>query len=179
MVGIVTLARAKSHVRIEGPADDELLHEYIQVATEWVADYTGRVLTPPKNRLERYPPFARRCEPIQLRHRDVPSVTGINYYNEVGRLVSLSPNNFRVVEVPRNRYKQIIPGRDIDWPSCDTTRPDTVLITAMIGTPPADIPEHFKHAILLMIGEYYEHRTATAKPPAAIENLLARDRPFQ
>lgn len=158
----VSLSEARDHLRLDtsgsppSHADDTLVQNLIQAAREWCETYTGRSFFEQtwKVQLDEFP------EVIRLPRPPIISVTSIQYVDTSGDTQTLSSSIYRVdAEGARitEAYSQV-------WPDTrDVTNAVTVTYKAGYdsGNSPQDasaIPQAIKQAILLLVGQMYEHR---------------------
>lgn len=157
----VTLAEAKSHLRIDITDDDTDITALIVAAREYIetqlnkqlitATYTWRIDTFPlgvKPFVIPYPAF-----PLQ-------TVTSINYIDVDGdsQLLATSVYNVNTDDEPA----EITLKFDQTWPDIRTQdNAVTLVLVAGFGDAASDVPESLEVAIKLLVGHFYENREAT------------------
>lgn len=168
----VTLAEAKTHCRVDGADDDTYLNALIAAASDHVEKYTGRSILEQTWQLS----VDGFSDEIILPNGPVQSVTTLAYYDGEGANQTLATgwalNN--TVDPAR-----IVKDADADWPETQT-RFDAVRITYVAGY--GEAPAPIKHAMLLLIGHWYENREAVGQAmqevPLAVDALLSNYRTF-
>lgn len=168
----VTLAEAKSQCRVDGTDDDTYLNALIAAAAAHVEKYTGRSLLEQTWRLT----TSAFADEILLPYGPVQSVTTVAYYDTAGGDQTLATGWGLDNTVDPAR---IVKDTDASWPATQT-RFDAVRITYVAGY--AEAPAPVKHAMLLLIGHWYEHREAVgesmAELPMAVDALLSNYRTY-
>ena len=190
----VTLTTAHQHLRLftefgQHP-DDHLIKGYIAAATAAAEQYTQRYFAQRQIRLFRdnWPSLTsvqtgrgfaiiEDALHLELPLYPVVSVDSISYVDEDGNTQPLTDFEVDVDRVPSVIRIESPPGLKRGLKSI------TIDVTA--GYPSDDspasadyVPEAVKQAILLMVGQFYEHRenvvvgTITSQLPAAFEYLL-------
>ncbi|MCS7159931.1 MAG: phage head-tail connector protein [Gemmatales bacterium] len=167
----VTLQQAREQCRIAGSYDDATLTRLIQVANEYLGTHFG-IYCVRANFLWRtnWPDSSVIALPVW----PVSGVSSVKYIDEAGAEQTLAETEYEVLTygVPAaivsrrapNWMDVHQPGRTrlIFWP---TTSPSSVLPVTIRGVSGwdsvGDIPAAIQHAILLLVSEWYERRTAT------------------
>lgn len=153
----VTLAEAKAHCYVDTTDDDTLITTMITTARMYVENYTRRSLIS-QTLVARYDCFPSYFE---LEKPPLISVTSIGYTDTAGNGQTVSSADYDV-----DIYST--PGRVTEaygatWPSTQSSVTNTVTVTYVAGyADAASVPETIKHAILMMIGNWYENREATS-----------------
>ncbi len=157
----VTLAEAKSHLRIDIDDDDTDISAFIVAARIYVekqlnkqlitATYTWRVDT-----------FPLGVQPFVLPYPVFPlqTVTSINYIDVSGdsQLLATSVYNVNVDDEPA----EITLKFDQTWPDIRTQdNAVTLVLVAGYGDAGSDVPEYLEVAIKQLVGHWYENREAT------------------
>lgn len=196
----ITLAVAKSHLRLEGGDDDVYVTTLISVVREAVERWTRRAMYEQTWRM------TLPCFPYGASGTDLPvtlttfaggaidvhvpplrSVTSIAYVDENGASQTLAGSAYRVTIAD---VGIITPAFGTYWPSTQAVE-GAVLVTfvagyvataAGAGDPGSLIPASIKHAMLLWLGQLYEQReavitgTIAAELPMGVADLLAPHR---
>ena len=179
----VTVADAKAHLRVDTSDDDTYVGTLVTAAREWVEAYLDRTLvnTQWRLRLERFPTDSQY--PIALPRPPVVSsgtatAVTITYTAETGGTATLSTAQFRVqrFETP-GRVTTVYGGT---WPASMEDN-DAVVVTwwAGYGATGSSVPAAIRHAILMLVGYWYENRSTVlvgsiSKPlEFAVESLLS------
>jgi len=176
----VSLEQAKAHCRVDHDDDDVLIESLIAAATERVDGYfgiLGRALIDQEWTVNyRDWPY----EKVRLPLRPVTQIVSVMYWNNATPSVQteFSASNYSLLEDHLGPYIAWTP--DADSPSL-ADRDDAIEITFVTGYGSAaeDVPQPIRHAILMMVAHWYEHRetvivgdSATIIPMAA-ETLLS------
>ena len=175
----VTLAEAKSHLRITANDEDALVEVWIKAAREYCEGYQNRAYITQtwELALDSFP--SERIMKIPL--PPLQSVTSIKYYDPEGTETVFPTDDYEVDAY--NQPGRISLGYGKSWPST-TLRPlNGVIIEfkAGYGDTADTIPEKVKQAIKVLIGELYEHRELTdvkelKEVPFAVHALLGLER---
>lgn len=174
----VTLAEAKSHLRVDGTDDDTLITELIKGARQLVEGNTGRSLITQTWRLtlDRFP---RNDEAIQLERPPLISVESVQYVDTNGATQEMATADY-IVDTSHVQGEVAL-AYDKTWPDTRAQR-NAVLVNYTAGYGAASaVPEALKAAIKLRLGDLYENREAsvigtihTANPAAdALEAICA------
>lgn len=179
---VVSLADAKSHLKVDYPDDDALIGMYIKAARQLCEKHMNRALVP---------------KTIEEMIRCFPAVSGQHQFREIklswGPLIQVDSIKYWDAETPS--VQQTIESTDLTdnfimdtgpmfpivQPISTYTYPDTdarkypVTVRYQAGyADTADIPQPIKQAMLLMIGEMYEDReNKVYKFPTWANSLLS------
>lgn len=164
----VDLATMKTHLRVDFDDDDAMIAMYTTAAREWIEQKTNFLMT---NRTFRAD-LPRFFETIVFPWREMIQVNRVDYWTNESPSVlttmfdrtAASPENdpvqFRVDPGRRRLYR--VSGQS--WPTVDRGRHDAVQITfqagpGLTGSPEQpDAPDALKAALMLLVGDLYEHR---------------------
>lgn len=173
----VTTAEAKSHLRIDGIDEDDVIEGFIVAAREDCEDFQNRAFITQtwELTLDCWPRF-----PLKLPKAPLISVSSIKYFDTENVETTLDASNY-FVDIDSE------PGRvDLGYNICLPTtvlRPiNAVKIQYVCGYGAVDdVPKAVKQAILLMVGHFYENREATSDKkmeelPMAVCSLLWKNR---
>ena len=169
----VTVAEAKSQLRIDGSDEDTLIGNYITVARQTLEVLMRRAFITQTITLK-YSSFPTE---IRLPRPPAISVTSIQYVDDDGATQTWSASNYSVDT--QTEPASIVPAYDKSYP--DTrNQPNAVtdVYQAGYGANTTDVPESIRLAIRLLVGSYYENREATSVAkvndlPLGIQMLIA------
>lgn len=150
----LTVAEAKSHLRVEHSDDDALIGTLISAAREFVENLSGRTIAQ-RAFIQTMDSFPCGRGDIVLRRSPVTAVASVSYYDSSGI------DTVMVVNTDYRLDLAIIPARirlpilTASWVSGYQTD-DCVRITYTAGA--AIVPAAAKQTILLLVGHWYENR---------------------
>jgi uncharacterized phiE125 gp8 family phage protein len=162
----VTLDEAKQHCYLTDSTHDVYLSALITKARDVVEKRITRQLMSATWRLslDEFP------DEILLTIPPIQSVSSIVYTDTAGTSTTLAASQYQVDASSKNNPARIKPAYGLSWP---TTRCDTynaVVVTFLAGyTTAALVPTPAKHAILMLVGHWFEHRE-----PVNIGNIVTR-----
>lgn len=173
----VTLTEAKSHLRVDTDADDAYIATLITAAREWVESYLDRALITQQlvMTLEVLDDDVHLPRPPMATQGTATAVS-ITYTAPTGGTVSMSAQSFRV-----SRYEtpgEITPLYGQTWPpNLDDENAVTVTWWAGYGDSGSSVPAAIRHAMLMLIGTWYERRASAdnlggAEVPFGVRSLL-------
>lgn len=173
----VTVTEAKEQTRIDINAEDGYVKALIQRATEYCQNEingTRQFLTATFD----LPLADWWCGNLTLPRPPLQSVSSITYYDGAGDSQTLSASYYEV----RKPWKQpgyIHRAPNQYWPALQCDRPYPIMIRFVAGfASSTSIPADWKHAVLLLVAHWFEHREAVSDTekhslPLGIESLLA------
>jgi uncharacterized phiE125 gp8 family phage protein len=170
----VSLTEARTHCRVDSDeaSENTYLMSLVAAAREWVEDYIDRSLvkTEWQMRLDKFPPEIELPRPPMLPVTTDTPVTLTYTVNQTGQTATLSTASYRVDSdstpgVLRNLYGGT-------WPS-NLDDPNSITVTwwAGYGEDGRAVPTRAKHAMLMLVGHWYERRLAA-------DNVAAAEVPF-
>lgn len=179
----VTLTEAKAHLRVDSTDDDVYIATLITAAREWVEQYLDRTLVHTQwvMRFDKFPDSG--IEPVELpRPPMVTSGTAtavtVTFTQEQGSTSTYSTAEYRV-----DRHATpgtILPIYGSTWtPHRQDDNAISVTWWAGYGANGSSVPAAIRHAMLMLIGFWYENRTTVlvgsiSKPlEFAVESLLS------
>lgn len=150
----VSLADAKAHLRVDGTAEDELIAAAIVAARTHVESETRRKLIAQSWRvyLDEWP----SGRAIELPILPLISVEGVTLYDIVGAAHVLDADDYRVdaARQPPRIVAKLKPavalydnGIEID-------------VTAGYGVTSLAVPAPLRHAVMMLVSHWFEHRGA-------------------
>lgn len=164
---LITLADAKAQLCLFHADDDALLTRLISAATMLVEGPTGcgiALLTQTWRASHNGFP----CGPIRIGLSPVQAITSITYTDAAGDTQTLSPSLYRFDA--DEKIAAIYPAPNSAWPTT-AIQPGSmkVTFTAGFGDDPEDVPADLIHAVLMLVGHFYENREATS--PGALREV--------
>jgi uncharacterized phiE125 gp8 family phage protein len=170
----VTVSEAKAHLRLDGSAEDILIASLIVTSRLHVEAALGLALITQGWRLtlDRWPEGGEVRFPL----RPIRSVTSVTVRDEHGA-PAVVPSEDYLLDGQALRPRLI--ARDGKWPAPgQRANGIEIAFAAGIGDEATDVPQPIRHAILLLVAHWYEHRdpleigSAGAAIPAAVSDLL-------
>lgn len=151
----ITLAEAKAHLRIDGIADDALIQSLIVTSRLHVEAALGLALITQSWSwyIDRWPKSQRLALPL----RPVQAIAAVRLWRIDGTSVALSPAQFFL-------DGQAMPARLVWLGTSPAAEPERrvngieLAFTAGFGSSAADVPATIRHALLLLVAHWYEHR---------------------
>ena len=177
----LTVAEAKLHLRVDTTEDDTYIGTLITAAREWVENYLDRTLITTQLilRAAEFPTEELELPRPPMVASGTATAVVITYTLADTTTATLSTALYRVdrTSTPGN-VAPIINGT---WPSDVIEDANAVAVTYWAGYGPtsASVPATIRHAMLMLIGHWYDRRSAVltgtiSKPiEFAVESLLA------
>ena len=177
----LTVAEAKLHLRVDISDDDAYIATLITAAREWVENYLDRTLITTQLilRAAEFPTEELELARPPMVASGTATAVVITYTLADTTTATLSTALYRVdrTSTPGN-VAPIINGT---WPSDVIEDANAVAVTYWAGYGPtsASVPATIRHAMLMLIGHWYDRRSAVltgtiSKPiEFAVESLLA------
>lgn len=173
----VTLAEAKAHLRVDHNDEDTVITGLIAAATSYLDGWQGvlgQCLITQSWRQD-FNDFPMTI--LRLPMSPVQSITSIVYRQDNGTETTMDAAKYRISTDAQGAFLELTV--DEVWPVAGD-RVDAVSVTAVYGYGDAetDVPQSIRHAILLLIGNWYENREAAvigvqvAQLPMAVNALL-------
>lgn len=170
---VLSLADAKTWLRVDSSDEDALITSLIDVAVGAVQSYIGQSLVEIETFLFGLPDFSDEVLPVG----PLNSVNSVTYYDQGNNLQTLASNLYWVdlghVTQPHIFFRQPLP--DVyDY------RAQPVIISANVGYQDGTLPPAVLHAVRLLVSQYYDIRenfavgTIVSKEmPNGIKSLLS------
>ena len=176
-VTTVSVAEARDHCRVDTYDEDVLISGLIDAAVSHLYGYSGvlgRCLVTQTWRQD----YSRFTDPLRLPIGNLLSMSSVSYYDSSDASQTASATLYAALEDQTGPYVALKYNQQ--WPQT-YTREDAVRVTWTAGYGPAatDVPAAIRHAMLLMIGHWFENREASvvgvsvADLPMAVNSLLA------
>ncbi len=172
----VTIDEARAHCRVDHTEEDELLFRLVEAATahlEGPAGILGRSLVTQTWRVD----VACFSSEFRFPLAPIQSIVSVEYYEPVGSAyTTLDGLNYRLGVDGRGPILELASGSY--WPAV-ATRGDAVRVTYVAGYGSAlAVPAALKHAILLLVGHWYNVREAVTignitTVPLTVDALVA------
>jgi len=163
----VSLAEMRAFLRLDDPAEDDLVATLIQGARHVVEAACGRVLMAQTWRLPCEPWPARGIVVLPL--SPLMAVEEVRVVDVAGTQTVLAPALYRV-DGASDPPRVIVP----DVLALQPT-PQGVAIDVRVGYGAAaeDVPAPLRQAVRLLVAHWFEHRGDAAEPPPDIRALIA------
>lgn len=179
----VTLTEAKSHLRVDTSDDDTYIGTLITAAREWVETYLDRALIHQQlvMTLENFPADDDEIElprPPMATSGTATAVT-VTYTLTSGSTATLSTASYRVDRnATPGEVQTLYAGT---WPADRREDENAVSVTwwAGYGATGSSVPAAIRHAMLMLIGHWYENRSTvlvgsvSKQLEFAVESLLS------
>jgi uncharacterized phiE125 gp8 family phage protein len=178
----ITTAEAKSHLNVSGTSKDTYIGTLVVTARNQIERYLNRALINQSWKVyydcwknELLVPFGK----LQVVGASPgPASPVVKYYNTEGTLTTLTESDYYWV-VTTTDPGRIVRKYSVTYPELQYGRPDSIEIafTAGYGAAASAIPDDIKHAMKLLITNYYEHRGEivigqVAKIPSYVTDLI-------
>jgi uncharacterized phiE125 gp8 family phage protein len=181
----VTLAEAKTHLRVDGAAEDALIGALISAARQSVEARTNRALCTQVWEA-RFDAFPADDAFVELPRSPLQSVQQVSYLDATGTLVQATIGDFDVLAPsgPHAQPGSVGPKPDKTWPTNVQDRAHAARIRFVAGYGAASaVPAPLKAALLLILGDLYANREAqivggNVAENRAVDALLAPFRVF-
>lgn len=175
----VTLADAKTHLRVDHSADDTLIESLIVAARQHVENVTWRALVTQtwEISLAAWPVGGR----IELPFPPLQSVTWVKITDDAGAVTTVDSGLY-VVDTYATPGA-VLPRAGESWPSFRPAAVNPIVVRYAAGYgAAADVPALLKAAVRLLVGHWYENReaavvaagTVASELPLAVESIVTQ-----
>jgi uncharacterized phiE125 gp8 family phage protein len=157
----VSVSECKSHLRISHNEDDTLIGTYLQAAVDRMDGYSGllgrcMVTQTWRQDYECWPSGPK----LRLPFADVSAITSLKYSDPDDVEQTVNSSLYALHQDAEGSFLWL--KSDFTGPSFNDDRPDPIRLTFAAGYGvAAAVPYALKAAILLMVGDFYEHRENT------------------
>lgn len=155
----ITTAEAKTHLHISGTSQDTYINTLIVTARRQLERYLNRVFITQDWKVY----YDNWCNELLIPFGSLQYSTSadlvVKYYDINGAQQTLSEEDYYWV-VKTTDPSRIVRKYDATYPELQYGRPDAIEIafSAGYGDAATAIPDEIKHAMKLLITNYYEHR---------------------
>lgn len=172
----VSLAYAKTFLRIDHDHEDELIGDLITIARIRVETMTRHILI--SREIDHCVP-GDSTQSVKLSAAPIGSIISVKVTDQNGSELTLSEDQYRVTR--RGEFLTIDPVHPSGWAGF-TARIDEVVVTYLAGYGESgnDVPHPFRQAILLLLAQSYELRgdVGDAPVPMMVDAVLMPYRKF-
>ena len=177
----LSLGEAKTHLRVDGSAEDSYISDLIVAARRWIENHTERVFVTQTLRmtLDRFP--VGRA--LVLPRTPVQSVVHVKAFAADDAETLLAGSEY-VVD-GESAPARIVRAAGASWPNVGRAAKGVeVQFVAGYGANGADAPEELRHAARLLVAHFYERREAVTEKrpyeaPSSVAALIARFAPVR
>ena len=182
----VTVAEAKAHLRVDVSDDDTYIGTLITAAREWCEQYLDRTLVNTQwvMRFDSFPPDGTQDIELPKPPMSMAGTTtavSLTFTSETGGTQAFSTNSFRVDRNATPGAVKTLYGQT--WPP-HLMDDNAVSVTwwAGYGSAGSSVPAAVRHAILMLVGNWYENRSTvlvgsiSKQLEFAVESLLSSHR---
>jgi len=171
----VSVAEAKAHMRIDGTAEDVRIGSLIVTSRLNIEAELGLALV--TQSWSWFTDAWPRGPSLKLPLRPVQSIVAVRTYDEAGAATTLSPESYFLDGA--GKPPRLVRQGALAWPKPGRIANGIeIAFTAGYGDAAADTPEPIRHAILLLVAHWHEHRSPlevgplAQPPPDMVEKLL-------
>ena len=172
----VSIAEAKDHLRVDHSAEDAFIASliltsrlHIEAALSLALIEQGWTWT--------FDAWPNRLALVTLPLRPVSSITSINTLDQDGAPTLMVPADY---ELDGNHVPPRLLRKTNAWPKPGKSHAGIeISFVTGFGAAPDDVPQPVRHALLLLVAHWYEHRdpieigSDKTSVPDAVSNLLA------
>ncbi len=174
----ILFAEAQAHLRVDTADEQTLIESLITAARMAVEEYTDRQLITATWTLK-LDAFPSSMYAIELPKPPLLGITSIAYLDGSGVSQTLSASTDYQSDLLSSPGR-LVPQPGMIWPITEYQRLNavTIVYTAGYGAAGSSVPRPIRQAMLLLIGQWYEHRenivvgTIATELPMAVKALL-------
>jgi len=172
----VTLAEAKTHLRVSDDTEDTYISGLITAARRYAEEITQRQIVSATWQMKLIYFWSGD---LWIPRPPLQSITSITYVDVDGVTQTLSSSIYTVDK--GGKIGRVYLAYDQTWPTI-RSRTDEIIITYVAGASVVNVPATMKHAIKLIVAHWFESREPvsignTVTPiPMAAESLLWQER---
>ena len=174
----VTLAEARSHLRVTHTTEDAHINALIQAAREYCEAISRWSLA--TQTIEAYLDRFPCCNFIELPRPPLQSVTSVKYTDSAGVETTMTATTDYLVDTDSTVGRIVLPYNK-SWPSATLYPVNPIKIRYVAGYSTTNIiPECIKNAMLLLVGQWFTNREATGEASKqtafSVSSLLGLDK---
>lgn len=168
---VISLAEAKLHLRVDHNTEDDLISALITAAREHVEKYLNLAVV--EKSLTLYLDAFPSGNVIELPYSNLIGIDSVKYRDGSGALQTWDPSNY--TEDTASNPGRLIKAYNVSWPNT-LGHPQAVEITytAGYGGSPPEVPQPIIAAMMLVIGDLYEHREAVKDTQSYVNPTVDR-----
>jgi uncharacterized phiE125 gp8 family phage protein len=153
----VTLAEAKTHLRLLSDDLDTEVVALLEAATEYCESVCGRSLRVSQTLTQKYDGWP--CSPVRFDRQPVTAITSVTYYDADDASQTVSSSNYRLL-ASSEAAALLEFDSDFTRPTL-SDRADAVTVTYTAGYASIEaVPQRARQAIKLLIGHWFNHGEA-------------------
>lgn len=171
----VTLAEVKAHLRVDNSESDAEIASMVQAAREWAESYLDRTLVATQwvMRLDKFPDDGTQDVPLPRPPMVVSgtaTAVALTFTFETGETATYSTASYRVDRNATPGAVKTLYGQT--WPP-HLWDDNSISVTwwAGYGATGASVPATIRHAILMLVGHWYESRQAAVATGAVPQDV--------
>jgi uncharacterized phiE125 gp8 family phage protein len=173
-VAFVTLAEAKSHLRVDFDDDDTLITGLIAAACstlEGSGGLCGYSISETDYQLKLYPPYHTHHCALKIPVPYIKEITEVKYFDTSNNEITANLNDWTFMA---DRFEGFLYPKIESWMGF-YSRWDAMTVKFTAGIP--NLPPEVKHAALLLISAYYDNRGSEEMTiPKAVYSLIGLKR---